>query len=217
MSASTLDEAMALADAGQVQKADAIADVALADATARGDGSAILDWVGLSVRLCDRLGRVERAVENLALAAMVLRGEGEHETALALEVESAMRATTARLGDWEPRLTQATLRLVDEEAIGWSLEAVRGVLDALAAAGQQEIAADAAGRLAHAWASQRNDLDCAHLAVVSARNYEAVGRFEKAMDAWKRASQRAQSLGLPEPDGWSDERERCFARLNSGG
>jgi hypothetical protein len=208
-----LQEATALAKAGQLQEADGMADAALGAALDHGDGRRVLDWLPLAVQLCDALGRPSRAVQLLGVAGGALRGFGEHVAATAMEVDAALRGTAAQVDGWEARLEQAALRLADEGAPGWSGEAVTAVLAALSNAGRISLAAEVADRLATAWAQGRDDLDAGHLASEAARSYEQTGRHEASLAAWELAVSVAARLDAPEHEHWKTERERCRGQL----
>jgi hypothetical protein len=190
-----------------------MADAALGAALATGDGPRVLDWLPLAIELCDALGRPARAVELLDVAAGVLRGYGEAVAATAMQVDAALRGSAAQVGGWEARLEQAALRLADEGAPGWSVEAVTALLDALRNVERFGLVGSVAAQIARVWAAERHDLGAGLLAAEAARNYERAGHHESSLAAWELAVSVAERLGAEEHEPWKSERDRCRGHL----
>ena len=212
-----LEHALAIARAGRLQEADELADAALDTALAQGDQEGFLSWVPLSAELCDALGRPARAVYVLSLAATFLRAEGDQAGALSLEVDAALRASAARVGEWQSRLEQAFARVVDEGANGWGVESVLGLCEAALRLNRGQWIAEGALEIAEQWMGNRAPMLCASLAVFSAELLEESGRDDLALDAWKLACSLAQSVYAEEFEGWAHRLDQCAARLLSRG
>jgi hypothetical protein len=217
MKRGALEHALAIAEAGRLQEADGLADDAVDRAIRSRDRETLLAWVPLSVQLCDALGRPARAVHVLSVAASFLRDESAGESATSLEVDAALRATSARLDEWRPRLEQAFARVVDEGAPGWGLEAVLALCEAASALERGEWIAQGALRLARQWAQEREAMSVGQLVVFAARGLENGGRDQEALEAWTMACELASSVYAEELEAWTEHRERCAARLLSRG
>ena len=217
MEQGALEHALAVAQAGRLQEADGLADSAIDLAVSSRDLETALAWTPLSVELCDALGRPARAVYVLTVAAAFLREEGSAASATSLEVDAALRATSARLDEWRSRLEQAFARVVDEGALGWSLEAVQGLAQAARALDRGEWVAQGILRVANRWDGQREDVVVAQLGAMAASGLESEGLDTVALQAWKMACERAARAYAPELEAWTESRERCAARLLSRG
>ena len=217
MDAGDLNRARAALKAGRLLDADALADAAINQAAMDGDGGALLAWVPLSSELCDRLGRPARAVHVLTLAASHLRRAGDGPGATALEVDAALRSAAARLEDWELRLEQAYARVVDEGAPGWSLGSVQGLCEACRSLAQGAWIARGALRVGQVWAEDGRLVDAARLVAFAAKELEAAREDAAAEPAWTLACSLGGRAALEEHQEWVLRRQRCAARLLSGG